>query len=93
MKSIETRKSELETRRAQLSERMAQVESELESHEEKDWDDAAIEHESDEVLELILCSGGSGRCDRYGDERVSRSCICTSKGGECTFSHSPQKGC
>ncbi|PFG62678.1 TraR/DksA family transcriptional regulator [Thioclava sp. ES.031] len=51
MKSIETRKSELETRRAQLSERMAQVESELESHEEKDWDDAAIEHESDEVLE------------------------------------------
>lgn len=51
MKSIETRKSELETRRAQLVARMKQVDTELDSHDEKDWDDAAVEQEQDEVLE------------------------------------------
>lgn len=51
MKTVETRKTELETRRAQLFARMEKVESELDSHGEKDWDDAAIEQESDEVLE------------------------------------------
>ncbi|MBC7146549.1 MAG: TraR/DksA family transcriptional regulator [Thioclava marina] len=51
MKSVETRQAELEARRAQLMTRMEQVESELDSHVEKDWDDAAVEQEQDEVLE------------------------------------------
>ncbi|KEO56109.1 TraR/DksA family transcriptional regulator [Thioclava pacifica] len=51
MKSVEIRKTELEARRAQLLARMEQVESELDSHIEKDWADAAVEQEQDEVLE------------------------------------------
>ena len=51
MKSIETRRAELETRRAELVTRMETVEEELESHADPDWEDMAVERETDEVLE------------------------------------------
>lgn len=51
MKSDEIRKSELEARRAFLTSRMEQIEQELDQHEEKDWEELAIERENDEVLE------------------------------------------
>ena len=51
MKSVEIRKTELETRRAFLTGRMEQIEQELDQHEEKDWEELAIEREHDEVLE------------------------------------------
>lgn len=41
----------LEARRAELVARMLEAESELESHNNPDWEDRAIERESDEVLE------------------------------------------
>ncbi|MCL7465026.1 TraR/DksA C4-type zinc finger protein [Phaeovulum sp. NW3] len=51
MKSVETRKAELETRRAQLTQRMQSIDSELDQHQEKDWEELATEREQDEVLE------------------------------------------
>ncbi len=51
MKTLEERKHQLETRRAELLERMVAVESELETHNTRDWEDAATEREQDEVLE------------------------------------------
>ncbi|MCC5983820.1 MAG: TraR/DksA family transcriptional regulator [Rhodobacteraceae bacterium] len=51
MKTAEERRSQLETRRAELIERMEAVEAELETHNTRDWEDAATEREQDEVLE------------------------------------------
>ncbi len=51
MKSVETRKKQLLARRADLIRRMDSIESELDAHDEKDWEELAIEREGDEVLE------------------------------------------
>lgn len=51
MKSLEERRTQLEARRAELVERMRTVEQELESHADPDWEDMAVERETDEVLE------------------------------------------
>ncbi|MBP9950390.1 MAG: TraR/DksA C4-type zinc finger protein [Cypionkella sp.] len=48
---IATRKLQLQTRLADLQGRMTGIEAELDSHDNKDWDDLAAERESDEVLE------------------------------------------
>ena len=53
MTTIEERKTQLEDRREELIERMRQVEAELASHSTPDWEDQAIEQESDEVLERM----------------------------------------
>jgi RNA polymerase-binding transcription factor DksA len=51
MKSVATRKAELESRRAALLARIAEIGQELDAHESKDWEELAVERESDEVLE------------------------------------------
>jgi RNA polymerase-binding protein DksA len=53
MTTIEQRRSQLQTRREELVQRMQAVEAELASHSTPDWEDQAIEQESDEVLERM----------------------------------------
>lgn len=56
MKSLEARKSQLESRRADLLGRMDRIETELDAHDEKDWEELAVEREGDEVLEDLGAS-------------------------------------
>lgn len=52
-KPLAERKAQLLARKAELSARMTGIEAELDSHQNPDWDDLAIEREGDEVLEGI----------------------------------------
>lgn len=51
MKTDAERKAQLLARKAELLERMRKVDSELDSHDSKDWEEMATEREGDEVLE------------------------------------------
>lgn len=51
MTSIKNRKAALEARLADLNARMGAIERELDSHQDKDWEEMATEREGDEVLE------------------------------------------
>jgi len=51
MQTLQDRKITLATRLEQLKTRIAEIETELESHQSKDWSELASERESDEVLE------------------------------------------
>lgn len=53
MKSDTIRKAELEKRRAELQAKLREVDLGLDPTGTKDWDDQAIEHADDEVLEGI----------------------------------------
>jgi RNA polymerase-binding transcription factor DksA len=53
MKTTATRKSELETRLQILDGRLDAIDSELQSHDEKDWEELATAREGDEVLETM----------------------------------------
>ena len=44
-------KAKLLARRAELVERSEEVEAELDTHNSKDWEELAVERETDEVLE------------------------------------------
>jgi RNA polymerase-binding transcription factor DksA len=57
MKKLHDRKAQLDARLAVLETRLDGIESELESHQSKDWDDLATEREADEVLEGLGLSG------------------------------------
>ncbi|MDX5357606.1 MAG: TraR/DksA family transcriptional regulator [Rhodobacterales bacterium] len=57
MTTTAERKSMLEGRLATLRTRLQGIEHELSSHQSKDWDDMAIEQETDEVLEGMGHSG------------------------------------
>ena len=46
-------KSKLIARRAELVERSQEVEAELDTHNSKDWEELALERETDEVLESL----------------------------------------
>lgn len=59
MTDIAARKAQLQARRDELANRMAQVDRELDSHTEKDWEEAATQHEDDEVLETLGLSAQS----------------------------------
>lgn len=52
-KTLADRKAHLIDRRTKLADRMAAIESELDSHQNRDWEDLATEREGDEVLESI----------------------------------------
>jgi RNA polymerase-binding transcription factor DksA len=54
---VATRKAQMEARLADLKARLDAIESELDSHTERDWEEAAIEREGDEVLEASGVSG------------------------------------
>lgn len=51
MKSLDSRKSDLTARKAFLENRLNRIESELDTHEAKDFEEMATEREGDEVLE------------------------------------------
>ena len=53
MTPLAMRKSQLETRLAALTDRLGAIETELQSHDEKDWEELATAREGDEVLESI----------------------------------------
>lgn len=55
--SLYARKATLVARQADLTARLASIETELESHQNPDWEDLAIERENDEVLEATGLSG------------------------------------
>lgn len=57
MTSTADRKAQLEARLADLKGRLTGIESELDSHDAKDWEELATERESDEVLESMGVSG------------------------------------
>jgi len=54
---VSQRKVQLETRLRDLHARLVTIETELDTHESKDWEDLATERESDEVLEGMGLSG------------------------------------
>lgn len=51
MTPISTRKKQLEARLQDLQGRLLHIEEELDSHNEQDWEELAVEREGDEVLE------------------------------------------
>ncbi|MFN4153161.1 MAG: TraR/DksA family transcriptional regulator [Paracoccaceae bacterium] len=51
VKSPADRNAQLLARRAALVDRMASIEAELDSHQNRDWEELATEREGDEVLE------------------------------------------
>ena len=53
MVPVAERKKTLEARLAELAGRLTRIEEELDQPAEKDWEEAAIEREDDEVLEGI----------------------------------------
>ena len=52
-KDLAARKDQLQARLAALSERLGLIDAELQSHDEKDWEELATAREGDEVLESI----------------------------------------
>ncbi|PKP73756.1 MAG: dimethylmenaquinone methyltransferase [Alphaproteobacteria bacterium HGW-Alphaproteobacteria-6] len=78
MKSVAERRNQLEARKADLLARVAGIEAEFDSHDAKDWEEMAVERESDEVLEdlgqsarqeLRMIDAALGRVDddSYGE--------------------------
>lgn len=57
MATIEARKAALLKRLSELDTRLHAIESELDVAHSKDWEDAAVEREGDEVLEQLGQSG------------------------------------
>jgi RNA polymerase-binding transcription factor DksA len=54
---LAARKAALEARLAELGARLEMIESELDSHHNPDWEELAIERETDEVLEATGIAG------------------------------------
>lgn len=57
MNSITTYRELLMSRLAELDGRLHRIESELDEEHSKDWEEAAVEHEGDEVLQQLGQSG------------------------------------
>lgn len=57
MTAIAQRKEFLLARLSELTERLVEIDHELESHNSKDWEELAVERETDEVLEGMGVSG------------------------------------
>lgn len=71
MKTLDNRKAELEARRSHLMRRIAGIETELASHQDPDWEEMAIQRESDEVLEgMAIEAQGELRAIAAALERV-----------------------
>jgi RNA polymerase-binding transcription factor DksA len=57
MEKIANRKAALEERMKELDVRLHEIGDELDSHNSKDWEELAVERETDEVLEGMGLSG------------------------------------
>lgn len=53
MKTLADRKTQLQARLEELDSRIHEIEGELESHNNPDWEERAVEREADEVLERL----------------------------------------
>lgn len=51
MSQVLERKKQLEARLAVLETKLREIEAELDSHQSRDWEELAVERETDEVLE------------------------------------------
>lgn len=60
MVDLETRRAQLTRRLAALDSQLHGIEDELESHNNRDWEDLAVEREGDEVLESL---GNKGQAE------------------------------
>lgn len=58
MTDVQERKRQLEARRAVLETKLREIDAELDSHHSRDWEELAVERETDEVLE------GEGRAGK-----------------------------
>ncbi|WP_068112158.1 TraR/DksA family transcriptional regulator [Tropicimonas marinistellae] len=58
MVAVLERKAQLEARLAALEEKLREIDEELDSHQSRDWEELAVERETDEVLE------GEGRAGK-----------------------------
>jgi RNA polymerase-binding transcription factor DksA len=56
-KPLAARRATLEARLAYLRQRLQAIEAELDSHNDPDWEELAVEREGDEVLEATGVSG------------------------------------
>ena len=57
MTSIQVRRAQMEARLGELDARLREIGEELESHNDRDWEEMAQEREEDEVLERLGTSG------------------------------------
>lgn len=57
MKDVAERKAQLVARLGDLTSRLRQIDAELDSHNNPDWEELAVEREGDEVLESMGVSG------------------------------------
>ena len=57
MASLEERRAQMEARLEELDARLHGIAEELESHNDRDWEEMALEREEDEVLERLGTSG------------------------------------
>ena len=98
MATLEERKAQLLARLKELDTRLHSIEAELDSHEERDWDDLATEREFDEALEDLGQAGAREiRMIRAALARIRAGDygICTRCGGEIlparldTLPHTP----
>jgi RNA polymerase-binding transcription factor DksA len=81
MASLEDRRQQLSARRKALVDRLRAIEGELDAHDTRDWEDMAIEHEADEVLEgmgeagvreIRMIDAALKRIDEGSDGRCAR---------------------
>ncbi|MHA7850010.1 TraR/DksA family transcriptional regulator [Roseovarius sp.] len=79
MQSIDTYRTALLKRLGELDSRLHKIEAELDAPHSKDWDDAAIETEGDQVLEHL---GQSGQ-DEIARIRAALQRIRDGSYGEC----------
>ena len=75
-----TRKAALEARLAELGARLELIESELDSHHNPDWQELAVERETDEVLEA---TGMAGQAE-IPQIRAALARIADGSYGDCT---------
>lgn len=57
MKSLQDRKTALVSRKTYLETKLHEIDDELDSHNSPDWEELAVERETDEVLEGMGLSG------------------------------------
>lgn len=57
MTDLAHRQTQLLARLAELDDRLHEIETELDSHQNRDWEELATEREGDEVLERLGVSG------------------------------------
>ena len=72
MTSLKDRKAALTERKSYLEAKLHEIDDELDSHNSPDWEELAVERETDEVLESMGLSGQEegeyGYCVSCGDK-------------------------